>query len=143
MRSYKYKKLLEWIHEGKSPEEIIDLMPMRPSLWRRLLGGKWFQRELQMRQDLAAAMTVHKIASGVHEAAEQFTHLADCDKPETVRKVCLALLHEGLQCYDHGAGSADSQDAPVDSPQSKPWTMLRPLDGSEVHDAYPRQSCPE
>ncbi len=28
MRSYKYKKLLEWIHEGKSPEEIIGLMPI-------------------------------------------------------------------------------------------------------------------
>lgn len=105
MPSYKY--LLKLIREGKTPDQIVQLMPMGPSRWRRMLKIKRFREELAVAESLAAVMAVHKVAIGVQCAAERFGELMDCDKPETARKVAVALLREGLQ---YGENLDDATD---------------------------------
>jgi hypothetical protein len=92
-----YKDLLKLLREGKTPEEIVRRMNMRPSHWRRMLSGKRMRDALKMEEDISVLMAVHRIAAAVEGAADKFTELMDTDSPETARKVCLALLHEGLR----------------------------------------------
>ena len=92
-----YKDLLKLMRQGKSPQEILDRLPMRPSHLKRMLWGKRFRDALKMREDLAVRMVAHQMAAGVHDVAERFSELLETGSSETVRKVCLALLHEGLR----------------------------------------------
>jgi len=92
-----YKDLLRMLDEGKSPRQIMAAMRMRPGMWRRMLRGKRFQDALRIEHELAAVTAAHLISAGVHEAAERFSELLASDRPETVRKVALAVLHEGMK----------------------------------------------
>ena len=116
-----YKDFLKLLREGTPPDQIVSRMGMRPSHWRRMLRGK----------RLRDAMDRHRIASAVQCAADRFTNLMDADNGETVRKVCLALLHEGLQSAQTAkqspgepSGQGDQQTDPSHTPA--PWTLLRP-----------------
>jgi len=42
-------------------------------------------------------------------AAERFGELMECDKPETARKVAVALLREGLQYGENPDDVADDE----------------------------------
>lgn len=127
-----YKDILQMIREGKSAPEIYRRLKMRPSHWGRMLAGKRFQAALRSREDLAGVLAVHKIASGVGGAAGRLTELMDSDSAETVRKVCLALLSEGLQGVSVG-GEADGADDPGGGqPEAQPWTLLRPVDRGDA-----------
>ena len=106
-----YRDLLKFIREGKTPDQIVQLMPMRPSCWRRMLNRKRFREELAISESLATVMAVHQVATGVQCAAARFRELMDCDKPETARKVAIALLREGLH---------RSQD-PLDEIDDESW----------------------
>ena len=108
MPSYKY--LLKLIREGKTPAQIMELMPMRPGRWRRMLNRKRFREELAIAESLAAVMAVHRVATGVQSAAERFSELMECDKPETARKVAIALLREGLHHEETPGEGDDDQD---------------------------------
>ena len=119
-----HKDLLELIRQGKSPEEIYRAMSLRPSHWRRMIAGKRFQDALGTREELAAVLAVHRISSGVHMAAGRFTELLDSQNVETVRKVCLAFLNEGLH-GERGRPGEDSQYNESEQP-SQPWELLKP-----------------
>ncbi len=106
-----YRDLIKFIREGKTPDEIMQLMPMRPSKWRRMLSSKSFREKLAIAESLAAVMAVHQVATGVQCAAARFSELMDCDKPETARKVAMALLREGLH----------SQQDPLDELDDEKW----------------------
>ena len=118
-----YKDLLKLMHGGCSPREILERMPMPPSHLKRMLGGKRLQDALKMREKLAAVLAVHEIAAGVHDVTGRFTELLDSQRPETVRKVCLALLHEGLHGPKRGAKASGA------APTVKPWMLLSALGG--------------
>ena len=92
-----YKDLLRMLDEGKTPRQIVATMRMHPSIWRRMLRGKRFQDALLIEHELAAVTAAHLISAGAHEAAERFGELLASDRPETVRKVALAVLHEGMK----------------------------------------------
>jgi len=92
-----YKDLLQLLRKGKSPAQIVRALQMPPSHWRRMINGKRFQDALRLEETLAAVIATHGIASGVHGAADRFGELLVSDKPETSRKVALAILHEGLR----------------------------------------------
>jgi len=113
-----YKDLLKLMHDGCSPREILERMPMPPSHLKRMLGGKRLRDALRMREELAAALAVHEIAAGVHGVTGRFTELLDSQRPETVRKVCLALLHEGLHKPRRRAKAAGA------ALTVKPWMLL-------------------
>ena len=97
-----YRDLLAMIRQGKSTEEIRLALPMRPSHWRRMLNGKRFVSELRTYEDLAVVLGIHKIASGVHLAAERLAELLESENSETARKVSLALLSEGFENASRG-----------------------------------------
>ena len=120
-----YKELLGLLKEGKSPSQIIDLLDMRPSRWRKMIEGKRFRDALATEEQLAAIMAAHGIAAGMHDAAERFSELLTCDKPETVRKVALALLHEGL-----AAAGREGESAPAASPQLNVWDAREEAESS-------------
>ena len=118
-----YKDLLKLIREGNRPEEILRRLPMCPSRLKRILRGKRFQDALKMEEHLAVTAAIHRIASCVQGAAGRFTELLASEKDETVRKVCLALLKEGLQC----ASTERTKDATsAKSPGPKPGMLLKP-----------------
>jgi hypothetical protein len=117
-----YKDLLRLLREGKSPDEIARIMPMRLSHWRRMINGKRFQDALKIEEDLAAVMAAHGIASGVHGAAGRFAELLVSDKPETARKVALAILHEGLKREREETG--DPRPSRAGSPRLNPCNPI-------------------
>ena len=126
-----YKDFLKLLREGTPPDQIVSRMGMRPSHWRRMLRGKRLRDALKIEEDISVAMAIHRIASAVQCAADRFTNLMDADNGETVRKVCLALLHEGLQSAQTAkqspgepSGQGDQQTDPSHTPA--PWTLLRP-----------------
>ena len=94
-----YKDVLRMLRKGESPERIVRLMEMRPSHWKRMLNGKRFRDALRTEEDLAAVIASHAVSLGMHSAAERFGELLGSDKPETARKVALAILHQGLRRY--------------------------------------------
>ena len=113
-----YKDLLRLLRKGKTPREIISFLEMRPSRWRKMIEGKRFKDTLGTEEQLSAIMAAHDIAAGVHDAAERFAELLTCDKPETVRKVALALLPEGLAA----AACQRNQDAPAGPARLSAWS---------------------
>ena len=132
-----HKDLLKLIRDGSPPEEIHRRMAMRPSHWRRMIAGKRFQDALRTQESLAAVLAVHRMASGVHDAAGRLAELLESENAETVRKVCLTLLNEGLQSAPgrRAADGGESQPAtspaqprPKPNPNPKPWELLQPLD---------------
>ncbi|MCK4601152.1 MAG: hypothetical protein KAU28_01715 [Phycisphaerae bacterium] len=127
-----YKDLLKLIQQGKSPAEIIERMPMPPSKFRRMLGGKHMQARLKLEADLAAAVVSHKTTTGVHNVAKRLIQLMQTKNPETVRKVCLALLSEGLQTVE-----ADQPSAPRCEPP--PWMQLLSLDQGQTTKSPPKK----
>ncbi len=125
-----YKDLLKMIRQGKSPREIHERLQMRPSHWRRMLAGKRFQDALHTREELSGVLALHRMASGVSRAAGRLGDLMDSQNCETVRKVCLALLNEGLAAgRDRPGGSpgGSSSQAGASAPASSsaPWALLR------------------
>lgn len=92
-----YRAVLQLIQKGCPLEEIIRTLLLRPSQLKRLLQRKRFREALEMQESLAVVMAIHEVSIGVHGAVGRLNALMrECDKPETVRKVCLALLREGL-----------------------------------------------
>ena len=125
-----YKDLLKMIRQGKSPREIHERLQMRPSHWRRMLAGKRFQDALHTREELSGVLALHRMASGVSRAAGRLGDLMDAQNCETVRKVCLALLNEGLAAgrdRPGGApgGSSSEADGSAPASNSAPWALLR------------------
>ncbi len=116
-----YTQLLDLIRRGHSPQEIRRRMAMRPSHWRRMLAGKRFHQALKIEEDLSILLAVHHIASSVHGAGERFAELMEAGNPETVRKVCLALLREGLK--DHRQKHSGVSKASTE-PTGRPWSLL-------------------
>ena len=114
-----YRELLTEIRKGSTAEEMLEKFDLRPSQWRRMLNGKRFQAELEIAESIAAVLAVHQISSGVHDALDRFTDLLASQRPETVRKVCLALLTEGLQ----NAQRRSKNPKPAQRRAPHPWEM--------------------
>jgi len=91
-----YKDVLRMLRKGESPQRIVRLLDIRPSQWRRILSGKRFRDALRIEEDLASVIASHAVSLETHSAAEKFSELLASDKPETARKVALAILHQGL-----------------------------------------------
>jgi len=121
-----YKELLRLLREGKSPGQIAHLMKMRPSRWRRMLGGKRFRDALATEEKLAAVIAAHNISSGVNDAADRFAELLHSEKPETSRKVALALLHQGL------AAARRQPARPGQAGAAEPACVLEPIDDGQL-----------
>ena len=119
-----YHDLLDRIRRGATSEEILRELCLRPSHFRRMLRGKRLRAALRLEADLAETLAGHRIASGAGQAADRFAALLEAESDETVRKVCLALLHEGL----HGAASASG----VGGQTAGPWRLLHPRERDDA-----------
>lgn len=136
-----YKDFLKLLREGIPPDQIVSRMGMRPSQWRRMLRGKRLRDALKTEEDVSVMMAIHRIGSAVQGAADRFTNLMDADNGETVRKVCLALLHEGLrrarpakQPPGEPSGQGDHQ---TDPSRPAPWTLLKPTTKTPTEESEP------
>ena len=89
--------LLALIRKGLEPQEIIRRMALRPSHLKRMLAGKRLRTTLAMEEQLAAALAIHEIVRGAVGAVGRFRDLMESESPETVRKVCVAVLHESFR----------------------------------------------
>lgn len=115
-----YKELMRLIRQGKSPDEILQKFRMPPSKFRRMLNGKQIQAYLQLEEELAAEIVGHKTAAGILPVAERLRELMRAENVETSRKVCIALLSEGLRNFeaDHLKDQSNAQ--------LPPWKLLEP-----------------
>lgn len=91
-----YKHVLQWIREGKTPEQIVKRFDGQPSQLRRILQSKRLREALELDEMLAGAVAIHKTAAGVSHVAARLAELAEGSNPETARKACLSLLSEGI-----------------------------------------------
>jgi len=91
-----YKQVLQWIREGKTPEQIMKRFDGQPSQLRRILKSKRLREALELDEMLAGAVAIHKTAAGVSHVAARLAELAEGSNPETARKACLSLLSEGI-----------------------------------------------
>lgn len=115
-----YKELMKLIRQGKSPAEILEEMPMPPSRLRRMLNGKRMQALLKLEEEIAAELVCHNTATGIFAVAERLNELTKAQNAETARKVCLALLGEGLR---NAEGDQPTEQAAAGPP---PWKLLEP-----------------
>jgi hypothetical protein len=102
-----YKDLLRLIRSGKGPAEIIAELNCSPTELRRMLRGKRFRDALALERQLAATVARHKTAAGAGEVVSKLSHLTRTKNPETVRKVCVALLNEAVRGADDDAEPTD------------------------------------
>ena len=147
-----YKDLLRLLRKGKSPSQIARALPMPPSHWWRMINGRRFQDTLRIEEDLAAIIAAHRIASSVHGAAGRFNELLVSDKPETARKVALALLHEGLKPRGARTGSLPTSPPanlrlnpsnPTETARQTPRDWVAEQDREDPNDENRAQNHPE
>ncbi len=115
----RYQELLALIRSGKSPKEIMKAMPIPPSRMRRLKSS------LKIERELTGLVVSHCTVTQVHDVFKRFVELMEDENPETARKVCLALINEGLQSSRISISQDDSPDT-QQQPRLKPWTLLKP-----------------
>ncbi len=92
-----YKQLLKLIRSDAKPSRIREKMGLPPSRLRRMMAGKRFRTELKLEVELSAAAATYRQGVGAQRLARRLFELAESEKDETARKVCLALLTQGLQ----------------------------------------------
>lgn len=120
-----YKELLALIRKGKSPQEIMKHISLPPSRLRRMLKGKRLNACLKIERELTGVLVEHCTVTQVYDVIKRFVELMEATNPETSRKVCLALISEGLlNCQTQ----TPEDNAPADrqQPKIKPWTLLKP-----------------
>jgi len=118
-----YKDLLMLIRSGKPPLEIIAQLDVPPSRLRRMLHGKRLQAEIDLERQLASAVAGYKTTAGAGEVVGKLSRLTRTKSPETVRKVCLALLNEAIR--SQGEAPEQPRGRPRGRPLSNPALRLQ------------------
>jgi hypothetical protein len=90
----KWTDLLNLLHSGAAPHEIIDRLGV--GLWRvrELLNSKRLRARLAMENELAALSVEHQRAAQAVHMVNRLRELANGKKEETARKSCESLLGE-------------------------------------------------
>ena len=110
-----YKELIPLLKSGKGPREIIEHFDVSSWRIRRMLRGKRLRAELDLESEISALVAAYRIGSRAAEFVSRLQNLLDCDSPETVRKVCLALIEEATRSVE---------ESPVARPQTPLELML-------------------
>ena len=118
----RYNELLSCIREGLSAQDIMDQLKLAPNKLRRMLNAKLLASELEMEEELAGRLVLHRTAMDVSVLSGRLRQIAMEGTGETARKACLALLAEGMRLVRARQPSAEfaSEDEGSD--------MLSPLD---------------
>jgi hypothetical protein len=103
-----WKDLLALIREGLDAQAIMDRLHLPPSRLQRLVESRRLREALDAEAELAAALARHRTAGAVDRTAKRLHELAASEKDETARRVCEALLAEGLR---GGSEEAELLDA--------------------------------
>jgi hypothetical protein len=95
-----YKNMLELIRQGKSPEEILKTLSLRPSDLRRILTSKRLNAELELERDISRKIAARDIGSAVHEMVGRCRAIALDGNNETARKAAEGLLEMARQKFE-------------------------------------------
>jgi hypothetical protein len=92
-----YRELLSCIREGLSAREIMAELELPPNKLRRMLNASHLATELEVEEELAGRLVLHRAAMDVSVLVDRLRELAMEGTGETARKACLALLGEGMR----------------------------------------------
>lgn len=122
----RYQELLALIRSGKTPQEIMKHLSLPPSKLRRMLKGKRLNACLKIERELTGLIVSHCTVTRVHDVIKRFVELMEAANPETARKVCLALISEGLQSSKIPTSEDDAPSEQQQPPKLEPWMLLKP-----------------
>jgi hypothetical protein len=101
--------LLEVVHALPVVELFRRMKHLKASWIRRMLDSRKFREHMELRRRLAWEKCATEAAVTSPAAVDRLYRLTMCEKPETARKSCMALIRMGL-AVDRGAGDRKTGD---------------------------------
>lgn len=116
----KASALLNLLTQDIAPEDVVGLMNLPPSKWRRLIQSPSFRKLLRMYAEAHDLMLDARKTAEVQFVFDKLVELARQGGGETARKACMSLLREAgqlrapwlQQSYD-GREESPAADAPA------------------------------